>query len=225
MALNHSLRGLHLASVGNYQNGGRSFSPYMFRREIDFHPRYENMAESAQYDPLTSEASKILGVSNKISLKEGMCFRNSPIFQQLLDNPSCDMGVGGSSTSFSSGGNSMSHSELKEEVEEYQEEKDGKKEKRKRKRDPSVKEVREHLRMIIQYHEKEMERSIPSIYPVLGACGEDSSDEGGGDEGGRVFKAAASEPTKKKKRPSSSTATGKKPPSKRKANSGKKKKQ
>ncbi len=238
MAMNRSLRGLHVASVGNYQKGGKSYSPYMYRREIDFHPHYSGATSSERaVDALNQDASNILSISNKIQFKEGMCFRNSPIFQQLLDDPtgtkfhdgrsSGGGGGGGGRGGGGDGSTTMSKEELEEEVEEYQEEKEGKKEKRKKKKDPSVKEVREHLRMIIQYHEREMEKSLPSIYPVLGACGEDDSDDGGGGKsgkkggGGRVFNPVTSEVPKKKKKKSVASIKGVK---KKSTSSGKKKK-
>ena len=69
--------------------------------------------------------------------------------------------------------------------------------------------------MIIQYHEREMEKSLPSIYPVLGACGEDSEEEkdtsggGGGGKEGRVFKPVTAEiPKKKRKKASVSSIKG-----------------
>lgn len=146
-----------------------------------------------------------------------MCFRNSPIFQQLLDDPTGGKRFhDGTSSSFSGGGGvdgmTMSKGDLEEQVEEYNDEKEEKKEKRKKQKDPSVKEVREHLRMIIQYHEREMEKSLPSIYPVLGPCGEDSENENGSSNGnssgnggkeGRVFKPVTSEIPKKKRKKAS----------------------
>lgn len=223
MAMNRSLRGMHVASVGNYQKGGKNYSPYMYRREIDFHPRYSGATSSEQaVDALNQDASEILSITNKIQFKEGLCFRNSPIFQQLLDDPTGGKRFHAGPSSSSSGGGggdgrgmTMSKGDLEEQVEEYNDEKEEKKEKRKKQRDPSVKEVREHLRMIIQYHEKEVEKSIPSIYPVLGPCGdEDSENEnnGGGNGGGkegRVFKPVTAEiPKKKRKKVSVSSIKG-----------------
>jgi hypothetical protein len=151
-------------------------------------------------DDLTRAASQILGVTNRVQFKEGLCFQSSPIFQELLKDPNKQL----HDPSYSSGGMMphISKDDLKEQVEDIEDEKKEEKEKRKKKRDPSVKEVREHLRTIIQYHEKQVEKSIPSIYPLLGACGSDDDD--GGDSGkssqGRIFKAAASEPSKKAQR-------------------------
>jgi hypothetical protein len=195
--MNHSLKGLHRASVGNYQKGNRSFSPYVYRREIDFHPRYSPYDRDENVDDWTLAASKILGVTNKIEFKEGLCFRNSPLFQQLLSKKSS-----GGDASSSSDYPHISKSDLKEEVKEMEEEKENEKQKRKKRKDPSVKEVREHLKTIMQYHEKQVQKSIPSIYPILGACGsDDEDDDGGGSKGGggdRIFKPAAADPKKRK---------------------------
>lgn len=148
------------------------------------------------------------------------------MFQQLLDpeNNRNYHDTGGKKMNSTNGAsNPMSKSELMELVEQYEQEDKDQKTKRKKKRDPSVSEVREHLRSIIQYHEKEVEKSIPSIYPVLGACGMDSDEEeggnGDGEKEGRVFKAAATQPRKKNKKGGVGVNKMKKP------NSGKKKKQ
>jgi len=157
------------------------------------------------------------------------------MFQQLLDpenNRNYHDTTSKQMNSTKDDSGTMSKSELMELVEQYDQEDKEQKAKRKKKRDPSVKEVREHLRTIIQYHEKEVEKSIPSIYPVLGACGEDSSDDDAGDHGGdpggsgtgkegRVFKAAANQP--RKKNTGNKKSSGRRVIKMKKPNGGKKK--
>lgn len=52
------------------------------------------------------------------------------------------------------------------------------KKKRKTKRDPTPKQIRDHLRKIVDYHKHMVDESIPSIYPLLGAANTDSDDSG-----------------------------------------------
>ncbi len=179
----------------------------MYRREINFHPLYQ--ADDAGGSPFSfvcssfndeNAGASLLSVSKKIQLREGLCFRNSPLYRELQkQNKEAEESGGGGGSS--SGGSSssdystMTLNELKEQVKNELEKDEKMEKKRKRKKDPTVKEVREHLRTIAQYHEKEMEKSIPSIYPVLGVAGENSSDSDGegnaGDGGGgRIFNPA-----------------------------------
>lgn len=79
--------------------------------------------------------------------------------------------------------NRLTHKEFKKEVDKIEEKDKRKKEKRKgKKKDPSIKEVREHLRKIVKYHRQKVNEAIPSVYPILGPVNSDSEDgDGDGD--------------------------------------------
>lgn len=52
------------------------------------------------------------------------------------------------------------------------------------KRDPTTKEIRDHLRKIIKYHCQKVNEAIPSIYPILGPVNLDEDGDGGKDGSG-----------------------------------------
>lgn len=67
----------------------------------------------------------------------------------------------------------------KKDLEDYAEEEKRKKEKMKqyKKNIPSPDKIRERLRLIVKFHKKEVEESMPSAYPILGPAGEDFLNE------------------------------------------------
>jgi hypothetical protein len=106
-----------------------------------------------------------LDITSKLKEKEGLFFKGAPDFYRL--SPS-DVNTN----------KTMSNEDLKEQSEKQQ--KDEEKRKKKQKEAPSVSEVREHLRSIILFHAKEVEKNFPSAYPLLGPAGERDDEESGG---------------------------------------------
>lgn len=120
-----------------------------------------------------------LYVSKKIRDKVGLSFHHCPGFKELRGD---DIGGGGAQDT-SSNSNRLSSKEFNKEVDRYDEDKKKKDMRRKSvKRDPSTKEIREHLRKIIKYHCQKVNEAIPSIYPILGPVNLD--EDGEGDNGG-----------------------------------------
>lgn len=75
--------------------------------------------------------------------------------------------------------NRLSKKEFEEAVKKQEEETKKKKQKRKGSRDPSIKEIRDHLKKIIAYHCKAVNDRIPSVYPILGPVNMDDDGEEG----------------------------------------------
>jgi hypothetical protein len=85
------------------------------------------------------------------------------------------------------GGSGLTSKEFSKQVEKYDETTKMKDQRRKSvKRDPSLKEIRDHLRKIMKYHCQKVNEAIPSLYPILGPVnlegeeGEDGNSKRGG---------------------------------------------
>lgn len=119
-----------------------------------------------------------LYVTKKIRDKAGLAFHHCPGFKELReDHPEDEIKKSASS---------LSSKEFNKQVEKYDETKKKKDMRRKSvKRDPSTKEIREHLRKIIKYHCQKVNEAIPSIYPILGPVNlEDDGGDGSGEKRG-----------------------------------------
>lgn len=116
-----------------------------------------------------------LYVTKKIRDKAGLTFHHCPGFKELReDHPEAEIKSA-----------SLSTKEFNKEVEKYDENKKKKDMRRKSvKRDPSTKEIRDHLRKIIKYHCQKVNEAIPSIYPILGPVNLEDDDDGGEKRGG-----------------------------------------
>ena len=120
-----------------------------------------------------------LYLSKKIKDKAGLTFNSCPGFKELREDDT----EGGSK----GGGSGLSSKEFNKQVEKHDETKKTKEQRKKSvKRDPSLKEIRDHLRKIIKYHCQKVNEAIPSLYPILGPVnlegeeGEDGSSKRGG---------------------------------------------
>jgi hypothetical protein len=71
----------------------------------------------------------------------------------------------------------MSKSQFEDHIKKLDESKKNEKEKRKHTKDPSVKDVREHFRNIIQFHEKIVEENYACSYPLPGVFGDLHDDD------------------------------------------------
>jgi hypothetical protein len=132
-------------------------SPYLYRREIHLN---HNPSERPS-----------LTVSGKLKQKENLIFGGAPNFDKLKPD---DRG----------GKNTLSTEEMKSFMEEQYRKEEKKKNKQKT---PSNEEIREHLRMIIKYHKKEVDDLMPSAYPLLGqANNEEENQEGSAHTGTAV---------------------------------------
>jgi len=115
-------------------------------------------------------------MSTKIRDKQGIMFPGCPIFKKLREDDRDS-----ESSSKKTKSSLLSKKEFNDEVEKHDERNKTILQRRKStKRDPSVKEIREHLRKIIKYHCKVVNETIPSVYPILGPVNLDSDDEDGG---------------------------------------------
>jgi len=118
-------------------------------------------------------------VSKKLKDKVGLAFHHCPGFKELRsDNPEGELDEARSAA--------LSSKEFNKQVEKYDERKKKIDMRRKSaKRDPSAKEIRDHLRKIIKYHCQKVNEAIPSIYPILGPVNlEEDGDGNGGDKRG-----------------------------------------
>lgn len=98
-------------------------------------------------------------MSKKIKDKQGLTFHHCPGFKELREDDTVDNNVGPG----------LTFKQFNKEVDKYEETSKTKSQRRKSaKRDPSTKEIREHLRKIIKYHCQKVNEAIPSIYPILG---------------------------------------------------------
>lgn len=118
-----------------------------------------------------------LYLSKKIKDKVGLSFHHCPGFKELRgDRPENEIEEAES--------RALSTKEFNKQVERYDERKKKIDMRRKSmKRDPSVKEIRDHLRKIIKYHCQKVNEAIPSIYPILGPVNLDEDGNGGKDGG------------------------------------------
>lgn len=148
-------------------SGGRS--PYVFRREAGAETGFGG----------AHHRFPTLYVTEKIKDKAGLAFYGCPHFRSLRD---CDVQLGrGVGTDEMKDLSSKGHLRIKT-LEKKSEELDKKKKKLKHKRrgkkgDPKIKDVREHLRKIMKYHEQKVMEEIPSIYPLLGPANTDSEND------------------------------------------------
>lgn len=159
-------RPLHARKDPRRVSGGRS--PYVYRREAGVEMGFGG-----------HHRSPTLYLSKKIKDKVGLTFHHCPGFKELRgDHPEEEV----KNASSSSG---LSTKEFNKEVEKYDETKKKKDMRRKSvKRDPSPKEIRDHLRKIIKYHCQKVNEAIPSIYPILGPVNLEEDDDGGEKRGG-----------------------------------------
>jgi len=154
--------------------GHGGLSGYTYRREAGVELQGEGGGDKSQSLPT-------LYVSKKLAAKNGILFKNAPMWNALKDD---DRDEGHKKMRYSE--TSVKSQKKLDEV--YSKIVDGDKKTKKRrrqKRDPSVKKVREHMRKMIAYHEKVVDEEIPSIYPILGPCCSDSegeSEEGNGED-------------------------------------------
>jgi hypothetical protein len=68
----------------------------------------------------------------------------------------------------------VTEAELKEFVQKAKAKQD--KKKQRKKEIPKPEEIRDHLRVIVTYHKKEVEQNMPTAYPLLGPAGKEGSD-------------------------------------------------
>lgn len=110
-------------------------------------------------------------MSKKIKDKAGLAFHHCPGFKELReDHPEDEIKTA-----------ALTSKEFNKEVDKFDERKKKIDMRRKSvKRDPSTKEIREHLRKIIKYHCQKVNEAIPSIYPILGPVNLDEDGDGGG---------------------------------------------
>lgn len=158
-------RPLHARRDPRRVSGGRS--PYVYRREAGVEMGFGG-----------HHRFPTLYVSKKLKDKVGLTFHHCPGFKELReDHPDREIDEVKAQ--------SLSTKEFNKEVEKYDEHKKKVDMRRKSvKRDPSTKEIREHLRKIIKYHCQKVSESIPSIYPILGPVNLDDEGDGGGNNGG-----------------------------------------
>ena len=119
-------------------------------------------------------------MTEKIKDKAGLMFFNVPGFKALRESdvPNSRMEKHKDEAEDLSNLGRLRLKTLNKKAEEYDKEELKLKAKRKGKKDPSVKDVKEHLRKIIKYHEKQVHDMIPSIYPLLGPANSDEEDGG-----------------------------------------------
>jgi DNA-directed RNA polymerase specialized sigma subunit len=98
-------------------------------------------------------------------MKENLIFGGAPNFGALKSD---DRGVPNKP-------GTLSMEQMKQDKEKMDKEEE--KKKNNKNKAPSKEEIREHLRMIIKYHKKEVEETMPSAYPLLGPAGKHSDDE------------------------------------------------
>lgn len=102
----------------------------------------------------------------------GLSFYNCPHFKDLRgDNTKAEIEEAVT--------NRLSKKEFEEAVKKEEDNQKKKKQKRKGGRDPSIKEIRDHLKKIIAYHCKAVNDRIPSVYPILGPVNTDEDGEEG----------------------------------------------
>lgn len=104
-------------------------------------------------------------MTQRLKQKENLIFGGAPNFKDLKSDDRS-----GKNTS-----STMSFDEMKE-FSEQQKKKDERKKKNK-KDAPTPNEIREHLRLIVKYHKKEVEELMPTAYPLLGPAGKSDEDE------------------------------------------------
>lgn len=155
-------------------SGGRS--AYVYRREA---------GAATGFDGVGGRKFPTLYMTEKIKDKAGLVFFNCPHFKHLRESEDVFGSSGGG------GGRGLGSDEmadlqkngrlrlktLNKKAEECDKDEKKLKQKRKGKKDPSVRSIKDHLRKIIKYHEKQVADMIPSIYPMLGPANSDSDNE------------------------------------------------
>ncbi len=131
-----------------------SSSSYLYRREVRYEP-----------DP---DYAPSLTITPKLQTKENLIFGGAPNFNELKNDDRRSKTKMGS----------LSLEELKEIAQKEKEEQE--RIKKNKKKAPSVEEVRRYLKSISSYHKHEVEKELPSAYPVLGPAGEKSDDDENG---------------------------------------------
>ena len=111
-------------------------------------------------------------MSKKIKDKVGLSFYHCPQFKELRgDNTHSEVEEANT--------NRLTKKEFEEAVKKQEDDTKKKKQRRKSARDPSIKEIRDHLKKIIAYHCKSVNDTIPSVYPILGPVNNDDEGEEG----------------------------------------------
>jgi hypothetical protein len=171
---------------------------YMYRKEIS--ARVEP-SRRVVYNPdkYMREPDEILSISAKISSRENRIFKNCPMWKYLKDDDRFGSNVKGM--------NGMTKEEFEKALEDKEKDDDEKKKERQKDADPSVSEVREALRDIAYFHEKEIEKLFPSVYPLTGPAGKKKGDKAGG--GGSGDGGVSGKNTRKRKTDSSAAKVGK----------------
>lgn len=149
--MNHSyIRNLRKPSP-SAPSSSQKAPPYLYRKEVFL-----------QHDP---NAKPSLTVTQRLKQKENLIFGGAPNFKDLKSDDRS-----GKNTS-----STMSFDEMKE-FSEQQKKKEERKKKNK-KDAPTPNEIREHLRLIVKYHKKEVEELMPTAYPLLGPAGKNDEDD------------------------------------------------
>ena len=135
-----------------------------------------------QYDPDTNRnINELITPTAKISAREGVVFKHSPMFHQLK---SYDEQMAEADRKRAVEAAIMSNKkEFDKEVEKEKKEEEKEKKRRKEKRDPTVREVRNYMQDMAFFHEKKVEKECPSVYPLLGINDDGNDDNSGGEEG------------------------------------------
>ena len=125
-------------------------------------------------------------MSKKLKAKEGLIFKNAPMWNHLKDDDRNDPNVIKNKKDKYTQMNVSSTKRLDKAYETILSDEKKLKTKRRKERDPGIRKVRSHLMKIIAFHEKKADEEIPSIYPILGPCGsdDDEDDEDGDDSDG-----------------------------------------
>lgn len=122
-----------------------------------------------------------LDLNKKLSNKAGILFPGAPLFEDL---PDTDISMDSSFPSLSNQGK-MTIQQLDDAKDDIEDEYKARKRRRRRQRDPTVKQLRDHLRKISLFHTRVVEEELPSVYPILGPAGGKSDDEDQSSDSGR----------------------------------------
>ncbi len=166
----HCFRNPRTLSNGKYA--------YVYRREA---------GATTGFETGTGRKFPTLYMTEKIKDKAGLVFYNVPHFKHLResDAPNGRIDKHKDAMEDLSSLGRLRLKTLNKKAEEYDKDELKLKAKRKdKKKDPSIKSIKEHLRKIIKYHEKQVHDMIPSIYPLLGPANSDEED-GGEDQNGK----------------------------------------
>lgn len=102
-----------------------------------------------------------------------MLFRGCPEFKKLRDDD-----ISEDDKKKLKGVDKLSQKAFDKEVTKLNEKQKKIHKKKKKEKAPSIKQIREHLRKIIKYHQHKVNEGIPSIYPILGPANSDDSSDG-----------------------------------------------